>query len=98
MSAPFAALEARVNTACMAALANAEATLPSAVVVSGIFDNAAVAGGTFDVAPGFIRRFIGLSASLSALTIGQSLTIGGVAYAIAEIEPDGTGLTSLSLK
>lgn len=38
------------------------------------------------------------SADVSAATVGGTITIEAVAYTIAEIQPDGTGLTRLMLK
>ena len=98
MATSFAALESRVNAACMQALANAEATLPDATVVSGIFDNAALVGGQFDIAPGYTRRFVAPTAALADLEVGDVLTIATDDFTITAIEPDGTGLTALGLK
>jgi|GEM_PF-3042793 len=105
MDAPFAALEARVNAACLAKLANAEATLPDLSVVPGLFENAAVP--VFGVVPGFTRQFQGDSVALADLEVGDAITvrkwISGVpvyeaSHVIAAIEPDGTGMTVLGLK
>lgn len=98
MAASFGALEARVNAACMAALANVDATLPDESVVQGIFDNGAITGGVWEVAPAFTRRFMAGSTALADLEIGDVLTINETDYSVTAIEPDGTGMTTLGLK
>ena len=97
MSTPFAAIEAATATAAVAALANAAATIGGATV-SGIFDNG------FD--PSFgnlvgdrVRSFTCKTSDLGTITPGTTtVTIAGTAYTVAEVQPDGTGVTVLALK
>lgn len=67
-----------------------------AATVPVIFDNA------FADALGIVAATqpvaLGTSADLAAATVGGTITINAVAYTIAEIQPDGTGLTRLMLK
>jgi len=98
MPPAFAALEVRVNAACMAALANAEEVLPDASVVAGLLEDAAIPGGALDVMPAYRRVFTAATDDLAGLEIGDLLTAGDVEYAVVAIEPDGTGLTVLGLK
>lgn len=44
------------------------------------------------------RSATGKTTDLSAVTVGSTLTINAVAYTVAAIEPDGTGMTRLALK
>jgi hypothetical protein len=41
---------------------------------------------------------LGTTADLSAAAVGGTITINAVAYTVAEIQPDGTGMTRLVLK
>jgi len=41
---------------------------------------------------------LGATSDLTAAAVGGTITINAVAYTIAEIQPDGTGLTRLMLK
>jgi len=100
MTAPFAALEARLNSAVMRRLANTVATLDG-VTVSGIFDQAYVSA--LDVAsigPGLLLA----TADTKAVQIDTSQVrildgpYAGPAYTVRGIEPDGTGLTVLRLR
>lgn len=67
-----------------------------AATVPVIFDNA------FSDALGIVSSTqpvaLGTTADLAAATVGSTITINAVAYTIAEIQPDGTGLTRLMLK
>ena len=105
MTAPFAALEARVNSAVFKRLANADAYLDWEPV-SGIFDNASALGsvGPYGMAS-FAPIFTLASASVPPNAIGLKLVIGedtettdAVTYTIVGTEPDGTGITRLILE
>lgn len=98
MAAPFAALEADANEAILGALANATATLPGGAQLDGILEDAAIPGGVLDVMPAFARRFTAASAALATVVVGAALIVGGDAYEVVAVEPDGTGLTALGLK
>ena len=97
MSAPFAALEARVNAAVVKRLSNADATL-AGVAVQGIFDSAYaledVAGGVSAYGPVFTLA----SSAVPAVVAGLTLVVNGSSYKVVEPMPDGTGLTVLRLR
>lgn len=95
MSTPFAALEARLATACFTHLANATADLGGGVTVAGMFSNAYAEA--FDLVGGSAPAFKGPSAGLDGLTRGSTLSIGGVNYAVAVKQPNGRGETLLIL-
>lgn len=93
----FAALEASVNNAVMAHLANATATL-NGVEVAGMFDNSYHAG---DIGIGMASTqpaFTTLTAHVVGEAVGQLLTIHGTSYYVAAHEPDGTGMSLLLLE
>lgn len=72
-------------------------TLPSAAVITGIFDADYVAVGDMAVessGPALTCR----SADVSGLSLGQSVTISAQAYTVRSIQPDGTGVTVLRLE
>lgn len=71
------------------------ATLPSGAEVRGIFDNGFV--DAFGVAE-TEKAFTAATADVSALVYGHTVTIGGTAYTVAEVQPDGTGMTRVRLK
>lgn len=70
----------------------------SGVPVCGILDLAYVSAGAglgmSSTAPAFILP----SSSVPASPVGQLLVVDGVTYAIALVEPDGTGVTTLTLE
>jgi len=96
MTAPFAAIEAATAAGAFAALANAEATI-GAALVAGIFDNGYQAGllGAIESAR---PSFTCASADVSTAVQGTAITINAVAYKVAEVQPDGTGVTVLVLE
>jgi hypothetical protein len=71
-----------------------DVTLPSAAVVRGIFDNAATVA---LMTEGTDPRLVLDSADATGLAYGQTITIHSVAWKIQTIEPDGTGVTTLTL-
>ena len=73
------------------------ATIGTATVY-GIFDDAfesvVIATGEVTMtAPRFLCR----TADVTSVAQGTAVTIGGVAYKVINIEPDGTGMTALAL-
>jgi len=91
---PFAAIETSVNTAALAALANATLTW-GAYSANGVFDR--------DYADrlGLVTRqtrFTALSSALPAIAQGASVTVGATAYIVRNVEPDNTGLVALVLE
>ncbi len=91
---PFAAIETSVNTAALAALANATLTW-GAYSANGVLDR--------DYADrlGLVTRetrFTALASALPAIAQGASVTVGGTAYTVRNVEPDNTGLVALVLE
>lgn len=70
-------------------------TLPSAAVVRGIFD--AAYADPLGMA-GNQPILTVASADVSAVAVGAALTINAVGYTVTEIQPDGTGMTTLMLR
>ena len=98
MTAPFEALQARLNRAVFARLASADATL-NGVAVSAIFDNAYTAQtvGAYGMASAQPTLTL-QSAAAGAAPQGLTAVVGGVSYQVTHHEPDGTGLTRLYLE
>jgi hypothetical protein len=71
------------------------ATLASGGTVRGIFDNGFV--DVFGVSE-TEKAFTAATADVSALAYGNTVTISGTAYTVAELQPDGTGMTRVRLK
>lgn len=98
MSAPFAALEARVNAAVFKRLSNASASLNGAAV-SGMFDNAyELANVGITGMASSVPVFRLLTSSVPAGVVGMPLTIGATAYTVVEHQPDGVGVSLLMLE
>lgn len=93
MPAPFAALESRVNSAVIARLSNAMATI-GGVDIAVIFDNGYAA---FDMISGSKPAIKALASDVAAVSEGTALKVNAVDYTVSEIHPDGTGLTVLLL-
>lgn len=75
----------------------ATAALVGASAVNGIFDNGYAEA--FGIAAGTKPTFLCKVADLPALTLGTTTAvIGGVTYTIVENQPDGLGLTTLTLE
>ena len=73
------------------------ATLSVGGTAQVIFDNAH-AGAFGGMVPDTDPVCTGKTADLSAVTRGSTVTIDGTAYTVCNIEPDGTGMTTLRLK
>lgn len=71
------------------------AVLPGAVTVNVIFDSQYAS--PFDISASR-PSCIGKSSDLDGLLFGAEITIGGVDYVVRSIEPDGTGMTRLTLE
>ncbi len=67
-----------------------------ATTVPGIFDDAYQ--DVLGIVPGSQMIFLCATASVASVAVGDSVTIDSTAYRIAEIQPDGTGMTRLLLK
>lgn len=94
MTAPFAALEARVNTAIDTHLSNAVATI-GAAEVAGLLDVEPV--DAFDRVAGNRTVFECAAASAATLSAGNSIVIGSASYTIKQIEVE-RGRARLHLK
>lgn len=93
MTAPFAALEQRVNAAVMRRLANATGTLNGAAV-SGVFRRSyAETLGMATTEPSFT-----MLATTPATMQGATLVIGSETWRVRTVEPDGTGMVRLGLE
>jgi len=93
----FANLEAVVNSQVLNHLANVEVSIAGAVV-PGIFRKPAGetplgVGGATTVPTVSIA-----SNAVMAEPVGKQIEIGGARYVIGEADPDGTGLTVLTLE
>lgn len=98
MTAPFAALETRLNAAVFARLANASATL-AGVAVAAIFDNGYALGSVGALGMASSAPTLTLAtASVPADPVGLAAVVGGVSYLVAAHEPDGTGVSRLLLE
>jgi hypothetical protein len=96
MPAPFAAIENLVNQRAVGMLANAEADFGGGLIVSGVFDASPVQ--LFDVVDAVRPQFRCLASLVATVTEGDSVTINAVSYKVANVDPDGTGMTTLVLK
>lgn len=97
--APFAALEARVNNAVFARLANAEVSIDGGSAIGGIFDDGYAPGAVGQLGMGSSRPSVVVpSAQVPAQPVGLAITVNGVAYLVAAAEPDGVGSTCLVLE
>lgn len=97
----FAAAEARANAAVLRRLANATFDIGGQQHPC-IFDNghAVALGGPFDgmgvstTQP----RLTCATASLPADPVGATVVVGAASYVVAEHQPDGTGMSVLTLR
>ncbi len=71
------------------------ATLASGATVTGIFDAASVdVFNAASVGPVFMAT----TSQVSSLAYGATLTIASVSYTVRQNDPDGTGMTRLTLE
>lgn len=97
--APFAAAEARANSAVFARLANAEVSIDGGAPFGAIFeaDYALASVG----AVGFASSGPALTAPADKVPsdpVGLGVLVGGTAYTVAEARPDGAGAVLLVLE
>lgn len=90
----FASIEARINNAVLAHLANVTATV-GGVSVSAIFDNGYNAVMGID---GSTPVITAKSSDVSSAVRGTAVVVDGVSYTVQGIEPDGLGITRLILE
>ncbi len=94
MSLRMAGLETESARRVSAALANATMTW-GAYTANGVLDSA------YADRLGLVSketRFTALASALPAIAQGASVTVGGVAYTVRNVEPDGTGMLALVLE
>ena len=98
MTAPFAALQTRLNAAVLARLANAYATLGGASV-AGIYDSpyARQTAGEYGMASTQPTLTVS-SADAGSTPAGLAVVVNSLAYTVTHAEPDGSGLTRLYLE
>lgn len=96
MAAPFAALEARINTAAMAKLANA-VVVRGAETANGVFD-----GPARELFNGMVHTteptLTLAEDALPGLARGQALTVDGVAYEVREVLDSDRGYVTATLR
>ena len=96
MVAPFAAIEARINAAAFAHVANATADFGAGLTVDGIFNNGYAE--SFGLVSGSKPSITLPRAPVSAIVEGASVSINSVAYTVATIENDGAGARVMHLE
>jgi len=101
VASPFAAIEARTAVAALRHVSNAQATATTrhgeVVQFQVIFDNgyAAQFGGLADGSqPSALAR----SVDVADLVQGNPLDIGADTWSVTDMQPDGTGMTTLTLR
>lgn len=97
MYTPFASLQSGLNSAVIGALANATLTWGVSSSADGVFDNRSntLLG---DLVSGSDPMFTGMTALIGAIAYGTAVAVSGVPYTVVRNEPDGTGLTTLTLQ
>lgn len=97
--APFAALESRVNNAVFTRLANAEVSIDGGSAIGGIFDDGYALGAVGPLGMSSSQPSVAVpSAQVPEHPVGKAITINGVDYVVAAVEPDGVGSTRLLLE
>jgi hypothetical protein len=67
-----------------------------ATVITGIFDNAEA--DTFGIVANTRSVLTVATEDIPAASVGTTVVVDGTTYTIAELQPDGTGITRLMLK
>ena len=96
MAAPFAALEARINAAVIAHLANATADFGGGVVADVEFG--APYESALGVVAGTMPAMRARTVDVAGIAAGAAVTVSGVGYTVTGLEPDGAGMTLLRLQ
>ncbi len=87
------------NTSDFAVSATYTPTVGSPVIVEGIFDNEYFAVDLSEVSvSGSQPKFTYESSKISSPKLGDSMSISAINYKIVEIQPDGTGITTILLE
>ena len=99
-TAPFAALEQRLNRACVARTANALAQFAGVTdPVPCQFDNTYAIGSAGPFGASTTQPSIAcLTSVLPVNPVGTAVVVGGASYLVAQHLPDGTGISVLMLE
>lgn len=93
----FAAVESFVNTTALGVMANARLTWGGSFSADGVFRKPSdVLLG--DLIQGDQPTFTALTTYIGSLAYGAAVAISGVNYTVARNEPDGTGVSTLTLQ
>lgn len=96
MPTPFAQLQDSINRTVLGTLSNAVAVVGGRDVPV-IFDQTYDA--PFDTqVDAALTDCVGSAALLAGVERGSAITVGGAAFNVERVEPDGTGLTRLVLR
>lgn len=97
MATPFAQIENSVNASAVKALANATITWGVSSSADGIYRSpSAVLLG--DLVQGSAPTFTGLTSEIGAIAYNTAVAIGATSYTVVRHEPDGAGVTTLTLQ
>ena len=93
----FAAIETQVNTSVLNVMGNATLTWGTSSTADGVFrkPSAVLLG---DLVQGDQPSFTALTSHIGSLAYGAAVAINAVNYTVARNEPDGTGVTVLTLQ
>lgn len=101
MATPFAAIEARTARAALRHVANAQATATTrygeVVQFQVIFDNG-YAAQLNGLADGTQPTALARSVDVVDLVQGCAITVAGADWTVTDPQPDGTGMTLLTLR
>ncbi len=99
MPAPFAALEARVNSVVFARLPNVVASIDGGEPFGAIFEDAYAVGNVGALGMASSQPVMVVpSARVPAGAEGRPVIVDGVSYRIGTAEPDGGGTVRLMLE
>ena len=93
----FAAIETEVNTSVLAVMGNATLTWGASSSADGVFRKPSdtLLG---DMVQGDQPTFTALTSTIGSLAYGAAVALNAVNYTVARNEPDGTGVTVLTLQ
>lgn len=97
MPTPFASIETAINAAAVSALANATLTWGVASSADGVFRNPAAAQ-LGDLVLGSEPTFTALTSAVGGIAYGTAVTCNATSYTVVRSEPDGAGMTRLTLQ
>lgn len=95
MTTPFATAQTRVNAAAMAQLSDSIATI-GAASFPVIFSNGYAESLNF--IGGSSPQIKCAASDVSSVVEGTAVTVNAINYTVAEIHPDGSGITVLKLE